>query len=197
MARQDVQYDTGGMDVVRQSLRACCFNGVQSIGQNGPEDIDHLAVAARLTFKLLSHTPNGKGQFPFFERSTVAQSAGFAREHRQIVQRIIECFAATEGAFVLTNDLSILPTFQPIRIGAYLHGTTNCAGIDGVTVVIEPDQTGLGYRCRGRVESIKGADIWDQAGALFLEHFPDGPVAHLRVFVRLGIGDAAIFKPCV
>lgn len=61
------------------------------------------------------------------------------------MQRIIDCFTATEGARVLTNDLAILPAFQPIRVGPDLHRTTNCTGIDGVTVVIKPDQAGLGY----------------------------------------------------
>lgn len=113
------------------------------------------------------------------------------------MQGIIDRFAATECAFVSPNDLPILPAFQSICVGTDLNRTTNRASIDRVTVVIEPDQTGLGHRCRDRVESIKRADIWDQAGALFLEHLPDGFVTHLWMFVCLGIGDAAIFKPCV
>ena len=113
------------------------------------------------------------------------------------MQRIIDRFAATECAFVSPNDLPILPAFQSICVGTDLNRTTNRASINRVTVVIEPDQTGLGHRCRDRVESIKGADIWDQAGALFLEHFPDGLVAHLGMFVRLGVGDAAILKPSI
>ncbi len=61
------------------------------------------------------------------------------------MQRIIDRFAATEGAFVLTNDLAILPTLQSIRISPDLYGAADRTGIDGVTVVIKPDQTGLGY----------------------------------------------------
>lgn len=143
MARQNVQHDASGMHVVGQGLRACRFNRFQPIGQDGSEDIDHLAVTAGLAFELFAHTPYGKGQFPFFEGRTVTQSAWFAHEHRQIMQRIIDRFAATEGAFVLTDNLPVLPTFQPIRIGTDLHGATNCAGIDGITVVVEPDEAGL------------------------------------------------------
>lgn len=50
MPGEDVEHDTGRMDVVRQRLCTSRFNGFQSIGQDGPEDIDHLAVAAGLTF---------------------------------------------------------------------------------------------------------------------------------------------------
>ena len=197
MPCQDVKYDTRRVDIVGQSLRTCRFNGVQPVGQDGPKDIDHLTVTAGLAFELSPHASYGNGQLPVLERRAVAQSAWFAGEHWQVMQGIIDRFASPEGALVLTNDLPILPTFQPIRIGADLHGTTNCAGIDGVTVVVKTHEAGLGNRGRNRVESIKGADIWDQAGALFLEHLPDGLVAHLRVFVCLGIGDAAVFKPCI
>ena len=47
------------------------------------------------------------------------------------------------------------------------------------------------------MEAVKGPDIGNQAGALFFEHFPDGPVVHLRVFVCLSIGNATVFEPCV
>ncbi len=79
-----------------------------------------------------------------------------------MVQRVIGCFAATKGALMLADDLSILPAFQSICVSTDLNRTTDGTGIDGVTVVIEPDQAGLGYRCRDCVESIKGAYVRDQ-----------------------------------
>lgn len=61
------------------------------------------------------------------------------------MQRIIDRFATTKGAFVLPDDLSLLPAFQSIRVGPDLNRTTDRAGTDRVTVVIKPDQAGLGY----------------------------------------------------
>ena len=72
MARQNVQNDACRMDVVGQSLCTGGFDSLQAIGQDGPEDIDHLAVCAGQAFELFAHAPDRKGQFPFFERSTVA-----------------------------------------------------------------------------------------------------------------------------
>ena len=60
MTRQDVQNDTVGMDVVGQRLCACCFNGIETISQDGPEDIDRLPVAAGLTFQFALHSVNGR-----------------------------------------------------------------------------------------------------------------------------------------
>ncbi len=61
------------------------------------------------------------------------------------MQGIIDRFGAPECAFMLADDLAILPTFQSICVGADLNRTTDRTGIDRVTVVIEPDQTGLGH----------------------------------------------------
>jgi len=59
VARQDVQDHAGGMDVVRQGLGAGGFDGLQPVGEHGPEDVDHLPVAAGLTFQLALHTAQG------------------------------------------------------------------------------------------------------------------------------------------
>ena len=78
MTRQDVQHDTGGMDVVRQRLGTGCFDRIDSICQNGAQNLDHLPITAGLTFQLAPHTPDRDRQFPILERGTVAQSTGFA-----------------------------------------------------------------------------------------------------------------------
>ncbi len=62
MPGEDVEYDTSGMHVVRQCFCTCRFDGLQAIGQNGSEDVDHLTVAAGQTFELFAHAPYGKGQ---------------------------------------------------------------------------------------------------------------------------------------
>lgn len=78
MTCQDVQNDASGMDVVRQGLRTSGFNGVQPINEHGPEDLDHLPVAAGLSFELALHTAQGRRQIPVLERRPVAQCAGLA-----------------------------------------------------------------------------------------------------------------------
>ena len=59
MTRQDVQNDASGMDVVRQRFRAGSFDGVDAIAEHGTEDIDHLPVAAGLSFQLALNAPQG------------------------------------------------------------------------------------------------------------------------------------------
>ena len=56
---------------------------------------------------------------------------------------VIDRLPAPKSPRVLTNDLSLLPAFQPVRIGTYLHGTTNRTGIHGVAVIIKPNETGF------------------------------------------------------
>lgn len=126
-----------------QRFCTCRINGLQAIGQNGSEDIDHLAVAAGLPLELSAHPPYSNGQLPSFEGCTVAQCARLAREDRQIMQGIIDRFSTPKGAFMLANNLAILPAFQPIRIGAYLNRTTDRAGINGVAIVVKPHEAGL------------------------------------------------------
>ena len=146
MACQDVQNDTSRMHVMGQRLRACRVNGIQPVGQDGPDDIDHLAVAAAVALELSAHAPYSNGHLALFERCAVAKSAGFARKYRQIMQQIIDRFTATECACVLSNDLPVLPAFHPIRVSAHLDRATDCASINRVPVVVEPDEAGTAWK---------------------------------------------------
>jgi hypothetical protein len=42
------------------------------------------------------------------------------------------------------HDLTVLPAFQAVGIGADLDGPANRAGVDRVTVLVEPHETGFG-----------------------------------------------------
>jgi hypothetical protein len=48
------------MDVVGQSLGAGGFDGLQPVGEHGPEDLDHLPVAAGLAFELALNPAQGR-----------------------------------------------------------------------------------------------------------------------------------------
>ena len=60
MTGQDVQNDTGGMDVVRQGLGAGGFDGVHAIGEHGAQDLDHLPITTGLSFELALHPAQGR-----------------------------------------------------------------------------------------------------------------------------------------
>ena len=197
MARQDVQDHTGRMNPMRQGLGAGAFNGINAIREHGPEDLDHLPVAARLSFELALDPAQGRRQIPVLERRPVAQSTRFAGQNRDVVKRVVDRLAATEGTIMAGHNLTILPAFQPVGIGADLDGTADRAGVDRVTVLVEPHEAGLGDGGRDGMESVKRSDIRDQARPLGLEHLPDRLVRNVGVPVRLGVGDASVLQPSV
>lgn len=197
MAGQDVQNDACGMDVVRQGLGTGSFDGLQTIDEHGAKDIDHLPITARLSFELALNPAKGRRQIPVLERCPVAQCAGFAGQNRDVVKRIVDRLAAAEDAIMPSHDLSVLPAFQAIGVGADLNGTTDRASIDRVPVLVEPYEASLGDGGRDGMEAVKRSDIGDQTSALFLEHVPDCLVRDVGMPVRLGISDAPVLEPGV
>lgn len=185
------------MNAVRQGLRTGGFDGVNTIGEHGPEDLDHLPVTAGLSFQLALHTAQGWWQIPVLERRPVAQCAGLARQNRNVMERVIDRLAATEGPFMSAHDLSVLPAFKAIGISSDLYRPPNRASVDRVTVLVEPHEAGLGDGGRDGMESVKRSDIRDQARPLGLEHLPDRLVRNVGVPVRLGVGDASVLQPSV
>lgn len=145
MPGQDIENDTGGMNVVGQRLGTGSFDGRQPIGQDGPKDIYHLPVTTGLTFQLALNSSDRRGQFPFLERRPVAQGARFASQNRDVVQRVVNSFAAFEGARVVADNTAFLPALQTVGIGPDLNGPAHGTGINRVSVVVEPHETGLGY----------------------------------------------------
>ena len=63
------------MNIVRQCLRTGGFDGLQTIGQDGTQDIHHLAITAGLAFQLALDPSDCRRQIPFPERRAIAQSA--------------------------------------------------------------------------------------------------------------------------
>ena len=97
MPGQDVQHDTGGMDVVRQSLGTGGFHGIDPIRQHGAQDVDHLPVAAGLAFQLAPYPADRHRQVPFLEGRPVAQCTGFAGQNGDVMQGIEDGLVASEG----------------------------------------------------------------------------------------------------
>lgn len=145
MTGQDVQDHTSRMNVVRQRLGTSGLDSVQPIGEHGGKDIDHLPVAAGLAFQLALHAPDLDRQFPLLERRSVAQSAGFAGQDGYVMQGIVDGVVAPEDTHMAADDPTVLPAFQPVGIGPDLNGPTDRAGIHRVSVLVEPDEAGLGH----------------------------------------------------
>jgi len=49
---QDVEHDCGRRRAVLQGFGAGSFDGIQTVGQHGAEDVDHLAVSIGHTAEL-------------------------------------------------------------------------------------------------------------------------------------------------
>ena len=69
------------MNIVGQCLRTCGLDGLQTIGQDGTQDIHHLAITAGLAFQLALDPSDCRRQIPFPERRAIAQSARLARKN--------------------------------------------------------------------------------------------------------------------
>ena len=185
------------MDVVRQGFGTGCLDGLQPVGEHGAEDLDHLPVTAGLAFQLALHAPDRNRQVPLFEWRAIAQGPGFAGQNGYVVQGIVDGIVAPEDTFMTADDPAVLPAFEPICVSSDLDRPPHGTGIDRVSVLVEPHEAGLGYRRRHGVETVEGNDVRNKARALFFQHLPDRLVPHLRVRVRPGVGQTAIFEPGV
>lgn len=183
------------MDALLERLGAGGFDGVQAIGEHGPEDLDHLPVAAALSFELALHTAQGRWQIPVLERRPIAQRAGLASQDRDVMERVVDRLVTAKGTIMAGDNLTILPAFQPVGIGAYLDRTADRTGIDRVAVLVEAHEAGLGDGSRDGMEAVERADIGHQARALLCKHLPDRLVRNVGVPVRLGIGNAPVLEP--
>src|ERR1700693_331231 len=56
-------------------------------------------------------------QHPLLEGSAVAQGAGFAGEHRDVMPGVVERVAAVKRAGMLGDDPTVLADYDAIRIG--------------------------------------------------------------------------------
>ena len=197
MSGQNVDDNRRRRGAFAQSFGTGGFHCIQPISRDHAQDLHHLAVAVWRVAKLALDTPYRRWQFPFLEGRTIAQGAWLAGENRDVVQWVIDGLVAPKSADVLPDDLAVLPKLDTLSIGADLNRPTNGATVNRVTVFVEPDQAGLRDGCRHGMEAIKRADVWHQAGALGLEHFPDCLVSKLLMWMGLGPCQATVLKPCV
>lgn len=79
-----------------------------------------------------------------------------------------------------------------VGIGLNLDRAPDGVGHDGVFVVAEADQAGLGDRRRHRVESVEPAGTGNELGPFGFERIPDRLIGQLRMAMRLAVGDAFV-----
>ncbi len=131
------------MDVVRQGLRAGRFDGLQPVGEHGPEDVDHLPVTAGLTFELALHTAQCRRKVPSLEGRAIAQRAGLACKDGYVMQGVVDGVVASEDTFMASDDLSVLPAFDTISVSPDLDRPPDRPGIHRVAVLVEAHEAGL------------------------------------------------------
>ncbi len=209
--RQNVDDDRGGMDALVKSFSTGGFDGDQAITGHAAEDLNHLAVTVIAALQLAADPGQGGWQHPIPERGTIAQSAGFASQNTDIVPRVIDRLTSPVDAGMVSDDYTILPDDDPIRIGIHINrppdgrrdgGVSVPQGIDPpdqflIFVTVEPHRTGLRHRRGHAVESVERPSIWHKLRPFRLEHIPDRLVGQVRMTVRFGVGHAFVQEPGV
>lgn len=116
-AGKDVDDDRGGMDALIEGFAAGRLDSLQPVVPHAGQDLDHLPVAIIAALQLAPDRGHGLRQTPVPERGTIAQCAGFARENRHIVPRVIDRLTPTKGAGMFCHHHPILPDDDPVGIG--------------------------------------------------------------------------------
>src|SRR5215208_1707492 len=75
--------------------------------------------------------------------SAIAQRAGLAGEHRNVMPGVIDRLAAAERAGMLGDDPAVLADHDMVGIGMDFDWTSDGTGGHGVFVVVEAHQAGL------------------------------------------------------
>jgi hypothetical protein len=100
-------------------------HGLLVVLKNERQDVDHLAIAARLLEQVLLQSSEGIGKFG--KRCAVAQSAGLALNDGQIVPPVIDrlpgsIMRAIDDAAMLADDQTLRGDNDTIRIDPKLTG---------------------------------------------------------------------------
>src|SRR6186997_296812 len=128
------------------SLGAGRLDWRQAVVQNSIENLHHLPVAISRSAQLLTDPPERTRQDPGLEWRAIAQRPWLARQHRNVVPRIVDRLLAPEAAFVLGQDLAVLANDDPVGIGGNLGRPPNRLAGNRIFVVVKADQTGLRHR---------------------------------------------------
>ena len=140
---QDVEDDVAADGAASDRLGAGGLDRIKSIGRYRAQDGDHLAVAIGMAAET-SPDPLDRGRKrPVLERRAVAQRAGFPRQHKYVMPRIINRLVAPEPTNMLADDRAVLADDDPIGIGMDLNRSSDRCGMHRVFVVIEPHQQRL------------------------------------------------------
>jgi hypothetical protein len=102
-ARQDVQDDIRGVDILGDRFGAGGIHRGKAAGQHSGEDVHHLAIAVFHRSQSAPQLLQSTEQDPVPERGAVAQGARFASQDRHIVPGVVDCPAVPEVAGVVAD----------------------------------------------------------------------------------------------
>src|SRR6516162_562651 len=99
---------TSGVDAVGNGLTAGRLDRRQPVGQHCGKNVDHLPIAVVGSGEFAPHALDRGRQHPIFEGRPVAQGAGLAGEHRDIMPGVVDRLAAAKRARMLGNNPAVL-----------------------------------------------------------------------------------------
>ena len=153
---------------------------VQAIDQHCRQHANKPSVGFVAAAELAPQSGQGRRQRPVQERRAVAQSAGLAGQHRQVMPGIIDRPPPAEAAGVFGHHLAGAAHDDAVGVGAHLDRALGGLGHHRVAVAVEGDQAGAADGVLGLVEAVeRGQDL--------LQRRPFG-------FQRLGQGDLTLFR---
>ncbi len=126
-----------------KGLLAGTLDGCDAIGGNAAQDGHHLAITVADALELAPHGRHRGWQHPVLDRSTIAQCAGFARQNRHMVPRVVDRLVPAKAAGMFCDDRSVLPDDDLPGIGMDFDGPSDSRRDNGIPVVVEPDEAGL------------------------------------------------------
>lgn len=120
-------------------------HGLFIVLKNERQDVDHLAIAARLLEEMLLQCPEGIRKLD--KGGAVAKGAGFALNDSQIMPPVVDGLSGpvmrtVDDAAVLANDLTFRGDDNPLRVNTQAHRPVGEGCRNAVAVAFQMDEAG-------------------------------------------------------
>ena len=111
--------------------------------------------------------------------------------------RVVSRLVAAKASTMFADDAPILPNDDAIGIGLDFDRPAHSIGHHRVFVAVEANKAGLRHRRAHRMEAVEATAQRHEVLSFVLEDLPNRSIAHLRVAMRLGVGDTFVQEPGV
>ena len=174
-------------------------HGLFIVLQNEGQDLHHLPVTAGTLEEMPLQLPERFGHLG--EGRPVAQGAGLALDHRQIVPPVVDrppwqVMRSFDDPRMLAQDLALGGDDDPFRVDPQADRPVGEGGRHTVAVALEVDEAGRRYSLGVFDEAIEGAAQRHQAGNLVGMHIGDG-AGQATMLDLAPLLDATLLKPGV